>query len=91
MSCFQLFPVVYVLIDGSPEDSYSGVLNEVVAICPETRQAAQFIITDYDLAMMNAANSAWPNASVTGCFFHFAQVCNFQFCISFLLVLKDSK
>lgn len=32
------------------------------------------VMADYETAIKNAVNNVWPSATVTGCWFHFAQV-----------------
>lgn len=66
------------------EASYNGVLREVVEhLSPQSVGNVSIVMTDYEAALMNGAQAAWPNATVVGCFFHFAQVrleWNIPFC-----------
>ncbi|XP_046686325.1 uncharacterized protein LOC124371996, partial [Homalodisca vitripennis] len=67
----HLFPVAFVLMTRKTQDSYQGVFVFLKQLIPDWNP--QVILTDFELAMSNAAQLVWPNARVVGCFFHFAQ------------------
>lgn len=54
------------------EAAYLAVINKLKELIPN--YAPEIILTDYERALYNSLEAAYPTATVHGCFFHFAQV-----------------
>lgn len=67
----QFLPAVSVLTTRKTEECYRRVLQEILSVCPTSRQSVTVVMTDYETGLMNAASEAWPNAEIIGCFFPF--------------------
>lgn len=70
-----VFPLVYVIATRKTEDFYSQVLNRLVIHASERNLQLnpQYILSDFEIAFMNAARSTFPNAQIKGCLFHWTQ------------------
>ena len=72
----QVFCVAYAFMTGKTEDLYEGVLDHVkqraIQLGGEPRPTK--LISDYELAIMNAMTTVFPTGNTQGCFFHFSQV-----------------
>jgi hypothetical protein len=61
----SIFPLVYVLTPRNDTATYSLKLETVLA--------PDIIMSDFELASLNAFKAVFPAAEQKGCFFHFAQ------------------
>jgi len=73
---FQLAPginpaAIYCLVQNKMQAAYDRMLNEVKRMIPLA--APERILLDFEIAATNAFRSAFPNATVTGCYFHLTQ------------------
>ena len=69
------FPAVYALLPGKTQEIYASMLELLISVA-ETKGIElnpKFIIVDFELASINALQHTFPNAKVTGCFFHLCQ------------------
>lgn len=62
---------VYFLLTSKTEATYEKMLLELQRIVPSA--APKVILTDFERAAMNAFSAAYPQATVTGCYFHLCQ------------------
>ena len=75
--CFQIFPIAYVLMTNKSQKLYEHVLKEIIEITKVDQGKSptpSLIISDFELAILGAASSAFPTSRVRGCWFHFSQV-----------------
>ncbi|XP_050066010.1 uncharacterized protein LOC126555088 [Aphis gossypii] len=81
--CYQLFtfqiiyknvsfPLVYALLNGKTEEIYVALFKFVRQIVPLNYHNVT-IITDFELAQMNAIKSIFKESDHQGCYFHFCQ------------------
>ncbi|KAK3933016.1 FLYWCH-type zinc finger-containing protein 1 [Frankliniella fusca] len=70
------FPLVYALFSSKMEVQYSQVLQAVKNASREQRvgftQPSQ-VMSDFDVAILNAVKTAFPDGTVSCCFFHLGQ------------------
>ena len=52
-------------------EAYENLMVQVIRLAPGS--SPDTIVTDFELAAMNAFSRFWPNARLTGCLFHFGQ------------------
>lgn len=62
---------VYVLVKNKTRATYDRLLNELLLLIPTA--APQRIMTDFESAAMGAFRQRFPNAQVSGCYFHLCQ------------------
>lgn len=62
---------LYCLLTNKTEDTYTRVLQEVKRLVPLAYPKK--ILVDFERAAMNAFSLAYPDATVTGCYFHLCQ------------------
>ncbi|CAH1763582.1 7335_t:CDS:2 [Entrophospora sp. SA101] len=69
------FPMVYTLMTSKSEESYRCLFQELVNLGEETGHhlALPMILTDFEQAAINAAQSEFPGSINKGCFFHLCQ------------------
>ena len=67
------FPLVYAFLPNKQESSYKYVLKELSDNRRGWMLSPDIIITDYERAMINAAEECFPTAVLQGCHFHFKQ------------------
>lgn len=69
------FPLVYCVLVRKDEDTYRKMYEEIVNLCGAANIALnpRIIMTDFELAAMNAGRHYFPNAEIKGCLFHFCQ------------------
>ncbi len=65
------FPMIYVLMTAKSEQLYSCVSSAIKAMVPEL--VPESLMGDFELAARNAMHSAFPEALLGGCQFHFSQ------------------
>lgn len=44
-------------------------------LVPQLEQNIKFIMSDFEMAAVKSLNKKFPRANLTGCWFHFNQVC----------------
>ena len=64
-------PSVYLLLTSKNAEIYLRAFNALKDL--NTCLAPQKIVTDFELAAINAFKATFPNVAIKGCFFHFAQ------------------
>lgn len=69
---FQAYPVFFILMEYKTEQAYRTVLEYIKTIAPDLRP--QLIITDFERAIQNSVQEAFPDSQVVGCWFHSANV-----------------
>ncbi len=65
------FPMIYVLMTSKSEQLYSSVTSAINTTFPELDPES--LMGDFELASRNAMQSAFPQAVLSGCHFHFSQ------------------
>jgi len=64
-------PMMYVLMSDKKQQNYIEILNWIKSrMCGK---APKSVVTDYELAAINAFGTVFPNTKSYGCFFHYAQ------------------
>jgi len=66
-------PAVYALLPNRTTKTYKKLLNIVVQHAKNWMLSPDLIITDFEIAAINAADIVFPGASICGCHFHFCQ------------------
>ena len=71
----RILPLVYSLITSKSEEIYRSLFEELVDFAAENDLTLQpsIILTDFELASINASNYIFPNVKNKGCFFHLGQ------------------
>lgn len=64
-------PCIYALLPGRRERDYKRLLEHVLALVPDCAPAT--IVTDFELAAINAFQETFPEVIMTGCHFHLGQ------------------
>lgn len=71
------FPLVYCLCVRKDEATYRRIGGKTVELCQQMRRPAtlqpRVVLTDFEMAAMNAARATFPDATIRGCLFHFSQ------------------
>lgn len=69
------FPLIYCISTRKTESFYTQVLQQLRTHATELNYDLnpQFILSDFEIAFMNAARTIFPNSSIKGCLFHFTQ------------------
>lgn len=65
------FPLVYCLTPNRTTETYKRILDALINLCPGL--APTTIMSDFEMASINAFESNFPEAEKKGCFFHFNQ------------------
>lgn len=65
--CTNIVPVVYTLLPDKSQDTYTRLFNILKNIGMEINKFK----CDYERSIMNAVKVVYPEARITGCFFHF--------------------
>ncbi|XP_067204809.1 uncharacterized protein [Linepithema humile] len=66
-------PVLFALCEKRTMDVYDAIWQRVKELHPNTLQGVQTIMSDYERAAMTVARKVFPEARITGCWFHFNQ------------------
>jgi len=71
----RIFPLVYSLLTSKSEEIYSCLFEELIDFAVENDITLQpsIILTDFELASINASRHVFPNVENKGCFFHLCQ------------------
>jgi len=64
-------PIFHVCMTSKHNGLYEGVMQKVRSVCP--RLEPRIMKSDYELALMKALQSVFPNATLSGCYFHYSQ------------------
>ena len=64
-------PILHVAMSSKHHGLYEGVMLKVRSICP--RLEPRVIKSDFEFALMKALQSVYPNATLSGCYFHYSQ------------------
>ncbi|RWS21740.1 uncharacterized protein B4U80_09561 [Leptotrombidium deliense] len=67
----NVIPAVYALLPDQTTDTYTRVLNAIKFSRPNVQPTT--IMTDFEIAQINAYKNAFPNIETKGCFFHLRQ------------------
>ena len=72
---FSMKPLVYSSCEDKTEKCYHELLQSLVIYAAKKNVALrpQSILIDFEQSMINAVNDVFPQASVKGCHFHYAQ------------------
>ena len=70
-----MYPCAFVLLTGKKEQLYKQVISELKDAALNLKLVLQpkVIMTDFELAAINAFSYHFPNCQLRGCYFHFAQ------------------
>ncbi|XP_068245404.1 uncharacterized protein [Palaemon carinicauda] len=71
----QILPVVYVLLPGKTTQIYSSMLKHLLSVAGAKgiQLTPRFILIDFELSCIKALQEKFPEARITGCFFHLWQ------------------
>lgn len=64
-------PLVYILASGKREEDYNSIFRAILNLEPAINPTD--IVTDFEMAAINAVRTNFPLAEPHGCFFHFSQ------------------
>ena len=67
------YPCVYALLPGKSEQVYSRMIEVIKNLVPNLDFNPVSIMTDFEKAAMNAFGTHFPNADISGCYFHLGQ------------------
>lgn len=72
----QICPLVFALMNKKSQQAYELLFNGLIEICDEIEIVLDpgIIITDFELAAMNAFTVCFPNAKGKCCLFHWGQI-----------------
>lgn len=56
-------------------DVYSAIWQKVKELRPNALREVRLVMSDYERAAMTIAREIFPDSRLTGCWFHFNQVC----------------
>ena len=67
----RILPLVYSLITSKSEEIYKNLFEELIEFAAENNITLQpsTILTDFELASINASRQIFPNVENKGCFF----------------------
>ena len=69
----RTFPCVYAILSGKSEQIYSQFLTRLLNLRQDLHINPISIMTDFELAAINALKGTFPNVTTSGCMFHFGQ------------------
>lgn len=64
-------PVLHVCMSSKHNGLYEGVLMKIRTLFPQLEP--RVIKCDFEVGLMKALNAAFPNTTISGCYFHYAQ------------------
>lgn len=69
------FPLVYCLSTRKTESFYTRMLNQLISHANQLNLQLNpdIVMSDFELAFINAATICFPNSQIKGCLFHFTQ------------------
>lgn len=71
---FQAYPVFFILMENKTVQAYRTILEFIKTCAPGLRP--ELIITDFERAIQQSVQEAFPESQVVGCWFHSANVSN---------------
>lgn len=63
------------LCDVRTANMYDVLWDKIIQLVPQLEQNINFIMSDFEMAAVKSLNTKFPRANLTGCWFHFNQVC----------------
>jgi hypothetical protein len=71
----RILPLVFSLVTSKSKEIYKSLFEELIDFAAENDLILQpsIILTDFELASINASRHVFPNAENKGCFFHLGQ------------------
>lgn len=85
----HVVPLVYALLRRKNTETYENLIAEILKIAP--RWSPRTIMLDFEQASISAFESAFPNAALSGCYFHLRQSIHRKLQVSKILWFIDSK
>ena len=67
----HLLPYIYVLLPGKSAFHYNKMWQVIKQLCPDSNP--QYLLVDFEQAVINAFKKIWPMTYIKGCFFHLSQ------------------
>jgi hypothetical protein len=67
----HVVPLIYALLRRKNAETYQYLITEILNIAP--RWSPRTIMLDFEQASMGAFQAAFPNALLSGCYFHLRQ------------------
>ena len=67
----HVFPAIFILLPNKTQALYLKIYRLLKKLVPGLE--AEIVISDFELASLNALELAWPGVSIQGCYFHFSQ------------------
>ena len=67
----HVVPLIYALLRRKNTETYENLINELLIIAP--RWSPRAIMMDFEQATIGAFQAAFPNVSLSGCYFHLRQ------------------
>jgi len=64
-------PILHVAMSSKHHGLYEGVMLKIRSICPGLEP--RIIKSDYEFALMKSIQTIYPNATLSGCHFHYSQ------------------
>ena len=70
----KTYPCVYALLPGKSRQIYTKMLDVIMQLMPyDVFANPESIMTDFEIAAMNAFRDRFPDAEISGCYFHLGQ------------------
>ena len=72
----QSFPVAFVLMSGKTQEPYELATNHVLLAVEAryVRPNIRLMVSDYEIAILEAMETCFPGGRARGCYFHYGQV-----------------
>lgn len=67
----QCYPLAYILMEKKTFSSYDTIFHNLKVLMPSVE--VMKLMTDYEAATRKALRKHYPNARISGCFFHYVQ------------------
>ncbi|TGZ46497.1 Uncharacterized protein DBV15_11691, partial [Temnothorax longispinosus] len=64
---------LFILCDVRTTTLYDALWDKITQLVPQLEQNIKFIMSDFETAAVKSLNKKFPNANLTGCWFHFNQ------------------
>ncbi|KAI6169993.1 hypothetical protein M3Y97_01165800 [Aphelenchoides bicaudatus] len=74
----RVFPIFFALLPNKSRRTYDRLFGYIKEIRPNLMPMS--IATDYEIALYSAAQNAWPDVEIRGCFFHLHQAIKRKIC-----------
>jgi hypothetical protein len=69
--CGVAIPILHICMTSKHAGLYEGIMLKIRSICPTLEP--RIIKSDYELGLMKSLQSSFPNATLSGCYFHYSQ------------------